>query len=147
MELYETYMLVLQMIASGEVTTMALFTAYIDDELGYEIFCENLPPELFCMLQDNIKGSLALCEALMDAGLLQKGVEIYIDRAFDDCNMLYHLMDGECTILTDPILSGFLSNDDRSMLDDLFKRWNDGSICEENWEDIFTEMCRARASK
>lgn len=147
MNLYETAMLVLQMIVSGEVTTMALFTAYINDELGYEIFCGDLPLDLFRMLQGNIKDSSVLCDALNDSGVLQKGLEIYIDKAFEDCHMLYHFMDGESTILHDPILSGFLSNDDRRILEDLFKRWDDGTICDENWEDILTEMCTERVSK
>lgn len=147
MNLYETAMLVLQLIARSEVTTMALFTAYINDILGYEFFCDNLPLDLFYMLQGNIKDSRALCDALKDSGVLQKGLEIYIDKAFEDCHMLCHFMDGESTILHDPILSGFLSNDDRYMLEDLFKRWDNGTICDENWEDIFTEMCTARASK
>ena len=147
MNLYETAMLVLQMIVSGEVTTMALFTAYINDELGYEIFCGDLPLDLFYMLQGNIKDSRDLRDALKDSGLLQHGVEIYVDAAFDNCHMLYHFMDGESAILHDPILSGFLSNDDRRILEDLFKRWDDGTICDENWEDILTEMCTERASK
>lgn len=147
MELYETAMLVLQMIASGEATTMALFTAYINDELGYDIFCEDMPIDLFHMLQGNIKDSRALCDALKDSGVLQKGLEIYIDRAFDDCHMLYHFMDGESTILKDPILAGFLSNDDRRILEEMFKGWDDGTIDDENWEDILTEMCTERASK
>ena len=61
--------------------------------------------------------------------------------------MLYHFMDGESTILKDPILSGFLSNDDCHILEDMFKLWDDGTICDENWEDILTEMCTERASK
>ena len=147
MKLYETAMLVLQMIASGEVTTMALFTAYINDELGYEIFCGDLPLDLFHMLRSNIKDSVVLRDALKDSGVLQNGLEIYIDRAFDDCHMLYHFMDGDSTILNDPLLTGFLSNDDRHMLEDMFKLWDDGTICDENWEDILTEMCIARASE
>ena len=147
MKLYETAMLVLQMIASGEDITMALFTAYINDELGYEIFCGDLPRDLFHMLQGNIKDSRALCDALMDSGVLQKGLEIYIDKAFEDCHMLYHFMDGESTILNDPVLYGLLSNGDRRILEDMFKSWDDGTICDENWEDILTEMCTERASK
>ncbi len=147
MKLYETAMLVLQMIASAEVTTMALFTAYINDELGYEIFCGDLPLDLFHMLRGNIKGSRDLRDALKDSGVLQKGIEMYIDKAFEDCHMLYHFMDGESTILNDPILAGFLSTDDRHILEDLFKHWDDGTICDENWEDILTEMCIERASK
>ena len=147
MKLYETAMLVLQMIASGEVTTMALFTAYINDELGYEIFCGDLPRDLFHMLQARIKYSRDLRDALKDSGILQQGAEIYVEKAFEDCSMLYHFMDGASTILNDPILSSFLSNDDRHILEDLFKHWDDGTICDENWEDILTEMCTERASK
>ena len=147
MRLYDLAMLVLQMIASGEVTTMALFTAYINDELGYEIFCGDLPLDLFHMLRGNIKDSRDLRDALKDSGVLQKGIEMYIDKAFEDCHMLYHFMDGESTILNDPILSSFLSNDDRHILENLFKSWGDGTICDENWEDILTEMCTERASK
>ena len=147
MKLYETAMLVLQMIASGEVTTMALFTAYINDELGYEIFCGDLPRDLFHMLQARIKYSRDLRDALKDSGILQQGAEIYVEKAFEDCSMLYHFMDGASTILNDPILADTLSDDDRNMLAGMLKRWLDGTINEENWETILTEMCTERASK
>lgn len=147
MNIYDMAMPVLQFIAKGEEALMALFTAYIGDELGYEIFCGDLPLDLFHMLRGNIKDSRDLRDALKDSGVLQKGIEMYIDKAFEDCHMLYHFMDGESTILNDPILSSFLSNDDRHILEDLFKHWDDGTICDENWEDILTEMCTERASK
>lgn len=147
MNIYDMAMPVLQFIAKGEEALMALFTAYIGDELGYEIFCGYLPLDLFHMLRGNIKDSRDLRDALKDSGVLQKGIEMYIDKAFEDCHMLYHFMDGESTILNDPILSSFLSNDDRHILEDLFKHWDDGTICGENWEDILTEMCTERASK
>lgn len=147
MKLYETAMLVLQMIASGEVTTMALFTAYINDELGYDIFCEELPLNLFHMLQGKIKESQELRDVLKDSGILQQGIEIYIDRAFDDCHMLYHFMDGESRILKDPVLVSLLSDDDRCALEELFERWKDGTINNENWEDALTVICEERASK
>lgn len=147
MTIYDMVMPVLQLIANGDMATMALFTAYINDDLGYEIFCGNLPFDLFRMLQGDIKDSQDLRDALKDSGVLQKGLEIYIDKAFEDCHMLYHFMDGESTILKDPILSGFLSNDDCHILEDMFKLWDDGTICDENWEDILTEMCTERTSK
>lgn len=147
MKLYETAMLVLQLIASDEVTTMALFTAYINDELGYDIFCGELPLDLFRMLQGNIKDSLALRDALKNSGVLQQGIEIYIDRAFDDCHMLYHFMDGESSILKDPVLADLLSCDDRCALEEMFEHWQDGTINNENWEDALTAICEQRASK
>ena len=147
MKLYDITMPVLQMLANGEMATMALFTAYIDDYLGYDIFCSELPVELLYMLQKNIKESQELRDALKDSGVLKQGLKIYIDKAFEDCNMLYHFMDGESTILNDPVLYGLLSNGDRRILEDMFKSWDDGTICDENWEDILTEMCTERASK
>lgn len=147
MSIFDMVMPVLQLIANGERATMAVFTAYINDELGYDIFCEDMPLDLFHILQGDIKDSLVLRDALKDSGVLQKGLEIYIDKAFEDCHMLYHFMDGESTILNDPVLYGLLSNGDRRILEDLFKSWDDGTICDENWEDILTEMCTERASK
>ena len=99
------------------------------------------------MLQGNIKDSQDLRDALKDSGILQQGVEIYIDKAFEDCHMLYHFMDGEDTILKDPVLIDFLSNDDRYMLEDMFKGWRVGVIDDLNWEDILTNICKERNSK
>ena len=77
----------------------------------------------------------------------EQGVKIYIEKAFDDCHMLYHFMDGASTILNDPILSNYLSDGDRNLLEGMFKHWLDGTICDENWEDALTVICEERASK
>lgn len=147
MKPYETAMLVLQMIADNEIATMALFTAYIDDYLGFEIFCHNLPLDLFHMLRGSIAASQDLRDALKDTGIMEEGLDIYIDKAFEDCHMLYHFMDGELTILKNPVFAELLSNDDRCMLEDMFKRWQEGVIDDLNWEDRLTEICEERKSK
>ena len=147
MSIFDMVMPVLQLIANGERATMAVFTAYINDELGYDIFCEELPLNLFHMLHGKIKESQELRDVLKDSGILQQGIEIYIDRAFDDCHMLYHFMDGESRILKDPVLVSLLSADDRCALEELFERWKDGTINNENWEDALTVICEERASK
>lgn len=147
MRLYDLAMPVLQLIANGETAVMALFTAYIDDYLGFEIFCNDLPMELFNMLRSDTAESQDLRDALKDSGIIEQGLEIYIDKAFEDCHMLYHFMDGELTILKHSLLSDLLSNDDRRILEDLFKRWDDGVISDENWVDVLTEICTERASK
>ena len=147
MKLYDQVMPVLQLIENSETATLALFTAYINDQLGYEIFCGDLSPELFDVLQDDIKDYQELRDALNDSGIIQQGAEIYIDKAFEDCNMLYHFMDGVSTILNDQTVLNFVSDDDRHMLECIFELWREGTICEKNWEDVFAAMCTERASK
>lgn len=147
MKVYDLAMPILQLISNGEVAMMALFTAYIDDYLGFEIFCNDLPLELFYILRGNIAESQDLRDALKDSGIIEQGLELYMDRAFEDCHMLYHFMDGEDAILKDPFLVDLLSSDDRYMLKDILKRWREGEINELNWEDIFTAICEERNSK
>ena len=147
MRVYDLAMPVLQLIANGETALMALFTAYIDDYLGFEIFCRDLPIDLFRILQGDVMEDQDLRDALKDSGILEQGLEIYIDKAFEDCNMLYHFMDGELTILKDPVLADLLSSDDRYALEDIFKRWQKGAIDDLNWENIYTVICEERNSK
>lgn len=147
MKVYDLAMPVLQLIANGETAMMALFTAYIDDYLGFEIFCHDLPIDLYHMLRCDIAASQDLRDVLKDSGIIEQGLEIYIDKAFEDCHMLYHFMDGELTILKHPLLSELLSIDDRYMLEDMFKRWHEGTIDDLNWEDLLTEICEERNSK
>lgn len=147
MKLYETAMLLLQLIANNEVATMALFTAYIDDHLGFEIFCHDLPLDLFHILRGSVAESQDLRDALKDAGIIEEGLKAYIDKAFEDCHMLYHFMDGELTILKNPVFAELLSSDDRCTLQDMFKRWREGAIDDLNWEDRLTEICEVRKSK
>lgn len=147
MKLYEIALSVMKLIAMGETATMAIFTAYIDDILGYEIFCSKFPIELFEILRDDLRKSDELQRVMRATNILERGLGIYIDKAFEDCHMLYHFMDGELTILKNPVLADLLSSDDRYMLEDMFKRWQEGAIDDRNWEDILTAICEERASK
>ena len=147
MKLYETAMLLLQLMANNDVATMALFTAYIDDNLGFELFCNDLPLDLFHMLRSSIAESQGLRDALKDTGIIEAGLKIYMNKAFEDCDTLYHLMDGELTILKNPIFAELLSNADRCRLESMFKGWREGVIDDDNWEDRLTEICEERNSK
>ena len=147
MKLYQTAMLLLQLIANNNAAAMALFTSYIDDYLGFEIFCPDLPLELYHTLRGSIAESQDLRDALKDAGIIEEGLKIYIDKAFEDCHMLYHFMDGELTILKNPVFAELLSSDDHHMLEDMFKRWREGAIDDLNWEDRLTEICEERKTK
>lgn len=145
MKLYETAMLVLQMIASSEVATMALFTAYINDRLGYELFCRELPLELFYMLRSDIEGYLELHDALKDSGILEQGVRHYIQRSLENYDMWVCFLDGTHTILTDTSLPNLLSSDALNIARGLFSAFKDGLVNEHSWDVCYHQLCAENA--
>ena len=132
MNLYEIFMPMLQLVANGETVMMALFTAYIDDYLGFEIFCSNFPMEFFNLLRKNLQNSEDLRNALMDSGVLEQGLNAYIGRTYEDFDMWYHFLDGTSVILKDPQLIKLLSAEDRYVVEGLFNLWQKGEINEDS---------------
>ena len=142
MTIYDMVMPVLQLMANSETAMMALFTAYIDDYLGFEIFCSNLPHEFFNLLRDDLRKADGLCDALRDSKILEQGVEAYISRSFEDYHMWYHFLDGTAKILTDSELADMLASDDRCVAESLLALWEKGEINEENWNEAFVKLCQ-----
>ena len=52
MNIYDQLM---DLFAKDDVSAMALFTAYIDYQSGYETFCSNLPVEWFDYLKHELR--------------------------------------------------------------------------------------------
>lgn len=147
MTLYEIAMPLLQIVANGETVMMALFTAHIDDYLGFEIFCSNFPMEFFNLLRKNLQNSEDLRNALMDSGILEQGVNAYISRTYEDYHMWYHLLDGTYEILKNPQLVQLLSAGDRYVVEGLFNLWQKGEINENSWDAAFTKLSTESYSK
>ena len=147
MTLYEIAMPLLQIVANGETVMMALFTAYIDDYLGFEIFCSDFPMELFNLLRKNLQHSEDLRKALMDSGILEQGVNTYIGRTYEDYHMWYHFLDGTYAILKDTQLVKLLSADDRYVVEGLFNLWQKGEINEACWDNAFAKLSAESYSK
>lgn len=141
MELYELAMPVLQLIASREVSVMALFTSYINDRLGYELFCRELPLELFYMLKSDIEGYLELHDALKDSGILEQGVRNYIQRSLENYDMWVCFLDGTRRILTNPCLPDLLSADALNIARGLFSAFEEGLVNEHSWDVLYQQLC------
>lgn len=131
---------VLQLIANVETAMMALFTAYIDDYLGFEIFCSNLPVEFFEILRDYMRESDELQRAVRDTSILKEGSMNYLHKAFEDYDMCYHFLDGTDTILMDPRLAGLLPNVDRYVAEGLFHLWKKGKLDEDSWNTAYEKL-------
>lgn len=147
MNFYEMASSVMKLIAMGETATMAIFTAYIDDVLGYEIFCSKLPIELFEILRDDLRNSDELRRAARDSAILKEGALNYLYRAFEDYHMWYHFLDGTDTILRDPQIAGLLPDDDRYMAEGLFRLWQDGKLNDDNWGEVFEKLYQKSIKK
>ena len=140
MNLYEMALPIMKLMAMGETATMAIFTAYIDDVLGFEIFCSNLPVEFFEILRDDLRESDELQRAVRDTSILKEGSMNYLNKAFEDYDMWYHFLDGTDTILRDPQLAGLLPNVDRHVAEGLFRLWQNGKLDVDSWDTAFEKL-------
>jgi hypothetical protein len=140
---------VLCLIANDTLATMVLFTAYINDELGYEHFCYDysepwhhnvFAEEHFYTLCDTLRKSESIREALKDGGILKKGVNHYILGAMDDFDMWYHLLDGTHKILKDPVLVEQMPSDLRYVAVHLFNLCVAGELNDANWDDTLEKL-------
>lgn len=140
MRIYDIAMPVLQLIANGEVAMMALFSAYIDDYLAYEIFCYELPIELFSILKNDVRESEDLRDALLDSNILEQGVCNFIWRSLEDFDMWFHFLDGTSKILKDPRLTKRLPDDDLYIASGLFARFKEGTLDRDNWDAVYRQL-------
>ena len=140
MNLYDMALPVMKWMAMGKTALMAIFTAYIDDVLGFEIFCRNLPVELFEILRDDLRESDELQRALRDTSILKEGSMNYLHKAFEDYDMWYHFLDGTDTILRDPGLVGLLPKADWYVAEGLFRLWQNGKLDEDTWDAALEKL-------
>lgn len=125
---------IIELFWEDEVSTMALFTAYIDCQLGYETFCRELPMEWFDMLKSKLKESADFQEALRESVLISRGVATFLEKSVTSYDMWCRLLEGTKMILTDPLMRESLFDDDVYFIEGMYSRWCEGMLSEGNWD-------------
>ena len=125
---------VLGLLENNPKAEMLLLAAYIDNELCYEFFCEEIPLEVFNILRLGIEENLCFRRAIIECGILQRSVPYFISASFDGWNMWYHFLEGTETILTSPELIELLSVHDRNLACSLLALWRKRLLNEDNWD-------------
>lgn len=130
----------LELVMRDSKATMAVFAAYIDEELGYEYFSDGLPRETFEILRDALKADEDFRKAVALSGIADRGVKRYIRAALDDYDMWFHFLDGINKILSDRELCGKLSVHERNVVRGLFTLWNDGKLNASTWDGYLVNL-------
>lgn len=125
-----------------ELATMALFTAYIDNQIGYEIFCNKLPVKLFNSLKKHLRNAEWLRSAYLASAAFDCGVETYLEKTFEDYGMWCLFLEGTKTIINDPRMIQRLFADDRYFVEGMYSLWCRGMLSEDNWSATVKEFGR-----
>lgn len=116
-----------------EVSAMALFTAYIDHQPGYETFCGELPVKWFDYLKHELHIKDDLQKAFRESVVLSMGVETFLEKACGSFELWCLLVEGTEKILNDPLIRDCLFSDDICFVETLYSLWGKGVLNEENW--------------
>ena len=88
------FLTMLELVMRDSKAVMAIFAAYIDEDLCYEYFSDGLPNETFETVRDALKMDKEFRKAVSLSGIVDRGVKRYIQAAMDDYDMWYHFLDG-----------------------------------------------------
>ena len=124
----------LELLSGNIVAEMLLFSAYINDGLCFEFFCEGVAPETFDILHAGFKSDKDFRNAVRNSGIIASGVQRFICTSFDDFDMWYHFLDGTVAILSNPDLTKMLPVQDRNLARSLLALWNEGKLDEASWD-------------
>ena len=116
-----------------EVSSMALFTAYIDHLPGYETFCGELPVEWFDYLKHELHMKDDLQKAFRDSAVLSRGVETFLEKACESFEMWCLLLEGTKKILNDLLMRDCLFSDDSYFVEGLYSLWSKDMLSKVNW--------------
>ena len=112
---------------------MALFTAYIDYQPGYETFCREIPLKWFDLLKSKLKKSADFQEALRESLVISRGVATFLEKAATSYDMWCRLLEGTKIILTDPLMRESLFDEDVYFIEGMYSLWCEGMLTERNW--------------
>ena len=130
MNIYDQLM---DLFAKNEVSAMALFTAYIDHQPGYEMFCSELPVEWFDYLKHELNTKDELLNALRESVVLSIGVETFLEKACESFGMWCLLLKGTERILGDQLMRDLMFGDDVYFVEGMYSLWSKGVLSEANW--------------
>lgn len=112
---------------------MALFTAYIDHQFGFEIFCGEITMEWFAFLKNELHIKDDLQKAFRESVVLNLGVETFLEKACESFEMWCLLLEGTEKILNDLLMRDCLFSDDVYFVEGLYSLWRKGVLSEVNW--------------
>lgn len=130
MNIYDQLM---ELFEKDEVSAMALFTAYIDYQPGYETFCSELPVEWFAYLKHELNTKDDMMYALRKSVVLSMGVETFLEKACESFRMWCLLLGGTERILRDQSMRDRLFSDDIYFVEGMYSLWSKGVLSEANW--------------
>ena len=131
---------VLELVMRDNKALMAVFAAYIDEDLCYEFFADGLPRETFDILRDALRVDEDFRKAVTLSGIIERGVKRFTRASMDDCDMWYHFLDGIVKILSDQELCGKLSVHERNVVRGLFVLWQEDKLNDLTWDSCLMNL-------
>ena len=130
----------LELVMRDSKAAMAVFAAYIDEDLCYEYFSDGLPKETFEAIRDALKTDEEFRKAVSLSGIVDRGVKRYVRAALDDYDMWFHFQDGIDKILSDQELCSKLTVHERNVVRGLFALWREGKLNDLTWDSCLMTL-------